>query len=320
MRCGQCGRKLTDAALAMGYCPSCGNIFAPDATLMVTAERAPVVAQPAPVAGALPPSVVPREGASKLSRPLPSQAALPRVSQPIAAQPPAVSPVAATPAQSGIQQNIIFRAAIAALAVLALIGIGVLIFTHQGQTATHSSPPTEVPATATIAPTQTAAPAPTAVAAVPTPPAGFTTFFSPDHSFGMNYESSWIEKGPTTQTGSTAFTFTAPNRESVQITVSATTIEPASIVSYIQNFVASSNSTNFQQSGGTTDVTKGANTWTSAQGSFTDATGAPRMIIGLALNHNQQGYIFIYDAPGSVYTILPGSAFAEMVDSLTFLR
>ncbi|HKD75425.1 MAG TPA: hypothetical protein VKB76_08020, partial [Ktedonobacterales bacterium] len=109
-------------------------------------------------------------------------------------------------------------------------------------------------------------------------------------------------------------------REFAQITVSATTIAPASIASYIQNFVASSNSTNFQQSGGTSDVTKGANTWTSAQGTFTDAGGGSRMIIGLALNHNQQGYIFIYDAPGNVYTILPGSAFAEMVDSLTFLR
>ncbi len=221
-----------------------------------------------------------------------------------------------------MQQSTLLRVAAAALIVLILVGIGVLIIASRpGQTAALNTHPTATAAmTATTAPTQTASPAPTTVAAVPTPPTGFTTFFSPDHSFGMNYATSWIAKGPTSQTGSTAFTFTAPNRESVQITVSATTIEPSSIAAYIQNFVASSNGTGFQQSGSTTDVTKGANTWTSAQGSYTDADGGSRMIIGLALNHDQQGYIFIYDAPGSVFDISPGSAFAEMADSLTFLR
>jgi hypothetical protein len=314
MRCGQCGRRLTDAALAMGYCPSCGNIFAPDTTPIVTAERAPSLAAPAPSAGALPPAT--------LSRPLPSPAAPLRASQPIAPQTPTVSPIATTPTQPGILQSTLVRAGVAGLAVLALIGIGALIIANnQGKGSTHnSSPVAGATATATIAPTITPSPAPTAVTAVPTPPAGYTTFFNPDHSFGLNYQTSWIEKGPTTQAGSTIFTFTAPNREFAQITVSTTTIAPSSIAAYMQNFVASSNSTNFQQSGGTTDVTKGANTWTSAQGTFTDAGGGSRMIIGLALNHNQQGYIFIYDAPNSVYTILPGSAFAEMADSLTFLR
>jgi hypothetical protein len=341
MRCGQCGRKLTEAALAMGYCPSCGNILPEGESLPLTAtdHMLQQAAEQQSMIGIAPPVAPPRLS-HPVAPPVMNAPMAPRYSHPIDVPnvrpavgpsrplvPPAITPAPpATVVVTHVQPqraNALLIALIVVVALILVAGSGLFVAGKNGAgplaflgAASNQS----APASATPLATATARPTATPVPTVPPAPPGFVTFYSQDRSFGLNYDQSWTPAGPTPDSGErgSSYNFSSPQQQFFQVTEAATTIAPVDITQFIQTFIASSNGTGFQMIGSVTNNTNGANTWTTAQGTYV-SNGQSWSIIGLASNHAQHGYIAIYTAPASLYNTLPGSQFAEMVNSFTFL-
>jgi|GEM_PF-2820211 len=364
MRCGQCGRQLTNAAQAMGYCPSCGTLLPDDVVAMATppisrtiVEQAPAVAlsqaaspyalaaaqtdnrahgrisrpepPPPPASGTSPPRRVVPDGRAEhetsvrppvLSMPLPPVMLPPpraNVASP-AAQPPNQVPPLITEITPRNNRPIM-TALIALLIVFVIVSAGALIMVSKGMT-THTAVaiPTTV-STETPLPTATSLPTATPVPTVPPAPNGYATFISPDGTFGLNYQAIWNASAPNVLTGGTTYSFSATDLQAAQITETTRGIVVNSIVSDLQTYVISSNGTAFSATDGPIHDKQGANVWSRADGTFTQGTQTIS-VIGLAINYHDHGYIFIYSAPTASFNSLPGSAFAEMVNSFTFLR
>ncbi len=335
MRCGYCGRKLIDAAVALGYCPSCG-------TPILRANEMPVgvaMAHGAEAAQLPAPPLAPQPGVPGLTPP--PQAQLPddlrspygpvgeappppTAGRMVDALPAAPSPqLSATITQPRGGRGITY---VAVLLVLLLLGGGGYTLLRSGVInfpATSTAVSTAVP-TPTIIPqsTQTPTPRPTSTPSptVPSPPADYIRFFSISGVFGLDYPASWSEINQTAGTNTNYIFKSADLNQYVDITESSQPITPRDIVSSLQEFVNNSaGSADFGVIQDATPTTIGANTWTSAQVTFT-INNQTQDAIGYAANHGSEGFIIIYSAPTADFQTLPGSNFSEMVSTFTYLR
>jgi hypothetical protein len=341
-QCSVCGREVIPASLALGFCPSCGNpvgagvSFAahgapsparlPEAQIASSTQSRPIIDAPPQIypilsdVSTLPP-------APQVSRPLPGTAysRLDDVA-PAESPPPAQSgipePAAAAPAAR--RGGGAVTALLVAL-VLLIAGVGVLFATgksnallglfgqsiHVGTAAT-PIPPT---ATATVTPIPpTATPKPT----VPPPPPGYSTFISQDGTYGMDVPADWQHSSLTANDTVSDSFGSATTGEFIQMTESSAPITPSNIVSYLQSFVAGSNGLAFHVTVSAATVTINGNTWERAQGVFT-LNGQGQSIIGLAIDVGGHGYVFIYTASVANFDTQPGTAYDQIVSSLTFL-
>lgn len=197
MRCGYCGRKLTDAALALGYCPSCGTHVAsapsapqrggsPGLFAATTTPSRPLIDPPAPPASAvrsapfvpLPALSPPSPNASRTptypppgtiarqpSQPMPgTRSATPSRPAP-GIPPPSRPPVADLPSPRGaVNQRVPRRGGgalvvtVLALLLLAAVGGGTLYIAAAQGVGPLVGLVKAVKATATTAPTVTHAP------------------------------------------------------------------------------------------------------------------------------------------------------------------
>jgi hypothetical protein len=401
MRCGHCGRKLTAAALALGYCPHCGSLLRSDdegpMRRMGVHEDRQDPALPAPSQAALPPpdayaaqamppgrtslpqhpsvmsfpdamqspTTPPSSMNGRTSVPQPSAHPPPQYSQGYTSQgytsTPGYGASSATPGGPGAQPGPMVEAApppvmppplppqpnrrsstpaiIGTVLVLVAVTFGALFiaggngvgpFAHAAHTATTTSaastatPGITPVATATSAPVATDTPVPptaTPLPAVPTAPAGFTTYNSTDGVFGLNYPTSWTTSTTPPNNGITGFNFVSPLSSSEAATVdeSDTAIDPTNIAVYVRNFANSSNGTNVQITQAPATQTIGKNDWTVAQATYT-ANDGEHKVIGLAINDGTTGLIFFYDAPSSSFHTDSGSSYDVMVKSFTILH
>jgi hypothetical protein len=341
MRCEHCGRKLTAAAIAMGFCPHCGTLLGDAAPPLVTVQEVPGYAMTTqreriglPAGSEQVPSqqeafLFPERGPNSGESPYTAQSATPL--------PPthfvdAASPV--SPSLSVTPHRNPLLGIVVTLLVVIIVGAGALFVVGQngkgpfasvsrstsGQssaTPTVAPSATAVPATATPAP-PTATPQP----AVPTPLAGFSTFLSADGVFGLNYPSAWTSTPTSPANGETFFNFSADfaRSEFVQVVESATPISVKTVgTTYLANYAASSNGTNFQLTQDATSQPIGSNTWMMAQGTYIGNDGQHK-VIALAIDHGEQGFLVFYDAIAGQYQTGTGSSYDTMVKSFTFLH
>lgn len=301
MQCGQCGRELTAAAIALGYCPQCGTHLEPESTSPGHSGASQALND----AGS-PPAI--QSG----SHPEP----VPHSPVPIAPPPAAITTYRNTGAVPAIL--------IVMLVVILAIGAALVVrpdwrtelLASGNIPGTHKTPVASATATATATPLP---PTPTPLPAVPPPPVGYKTFTSADGVFGWNVPTAWT---PSTSSngGATSANFVSPDQlEFVQVTSTSSTIDPASIAAYLQTFATSSNGTNFQvtEPANQTDINQ--TTWERAQATYM-LNNEPQQVVGFAANHAGHGYILLYTAPSGSFQAGAGSTFQTMVNSFTFLH
>ena len=359
-QCGQCGFKLTDAAIKMGYCPNCGSL------LRVEGQQAPMshvmeqrsfadanqgaapfaqISPPTPVttsqAQPLPPPVLPIAPGGK---PTASPYTPERLSQPINPPPPPavnepnIPPSAALPpapvasrrggpgAAIAITILIVLLAAGGALFVAGRNGSGPLAEVVKGSSTTTAAaptiPPTAIPTATLPAPTATAVP-PTATPqpTVPSPPPNFTTFTSTDGTFGLNVPSDWAK------TPVTSGTLTGTNFKSPLSTYELVAVDEAPSGSLDpQKIVTYVQSFATNSGGSNIAITQDATTTVIGQNSWMSAEATYQAgdgqhhMRGLAIAHGQNVYLFFYDALASGFQTDPGTKYDTMVKSFTFLH
>lgn len=337
MRCEICGRKLTDAAIALGYCPSCGSAIA--TTVIEHAQRkiqlsihedSPSTINTINTQGEieailLQPATVTQEAVVHNAEGGIVQQVNDRLPAVATERPPVVPEVMPVNVTTTQHSNILISVLLALIAILVIAIVGLVVtgsvringFISPFASTTHAS----VIATSTLSPTNTviSAPTPTPLPSVPPAPDGYTSFISLDRQFGFNIPVPWTANKPLQIGSATTYSITSPSGSQFsQITQTPTSIVPANISSYLANFVQSSQGANFQATGSAVTFTSGKNTWIRLECTYT-INGLSQNCVGLALNYHDQGFIFIYSADPPDYSTLPGSPFAEMIGSFTFL-
>ncbi len=341
MRCSHCGRELTNAAVQLGYCPSCGELITQNNSQDIANQRkyAIKISQPEDLHEPSSALIQSSQGtilhAAEPPEPLQQSAQIHKqAAAPAAAsskhletpngQPPlpaAENPVIIHKNNTGLIAIILFSIlAIMVLSVGALFLVKPNIASGFLKNSTTAAAPTQ-PATATSAPTATATAAPTPLPTVPPPPQGYTAYTDPSHHFGFDYTTTWNANAPTTLSNLITYTFETPDLKTIAVINQVTNgaITPNNIGVYLANFSTGQNGQNFQVTQAAAQFTSGANTWVRAVGQYT-VGGQSFTCEGLALIHENQGYILIYAAPAANFADSAGTPFAEMVSTFTFLN
>jgi hypothetical protein len=322
MRCGNCGRTLTEAALALGYCPSCGAHLTEDsipqkATVLTESRTAS-----APLAERIPSQPV-------KSLPIPEQMIAP---PPVPDRPAQEQPVPTTPVIVS-QQSVMSpstKALIALVSVLIIvIGVaGVLIVVGQqghgpfAKQVQHGTPVATSAATSTLAPTGKTEPTATSLPSVPTPTLAYMTYTSSDQLFGLNYPRNWTAQDKQTIAGTSdvKYPFQSPDQtELFQIVQSPNTIDASTASQIMQTYVTNDSGSDLQVSNQPASFTSGSNTWTRTDGTYTKNSQTVEISVLLA-NHGGKGYTLIYTGIGQTSPPIVGTVFATMVSTFTFLR
>ncbi len=344
MRCSHCGRELTNAALQLGYCPSCGELVTQNNSQDNAQQRKYSIKISQPEDLNEPSSALIQSAHGTIQQPeeppktqqpsaqLQKQSAAPAAvsskhlenSGSQLPQPVITNTVVARKSNTGLIAIILFSVlAIMALSVGALflakpnIAAGIL-----GNAKTTPAATQQATATATSAPTATPTITPTPLPTVPAPPQGYTAYTDPSHHFGFDYTTSWNANAPSTLSNVITYTFETPDLKTKAVINQVTNgaITPNNIgVNYLANFSTGQNGQNFQVTQAAAQFTSGANTWVRAEGQYT-VGGQSYTCVGLALIHENQGYIIIYSAPTASFDDSAGTPFAEMISSFTFLN
>jgi hypothetical protein len=298
MRCGHCGRKLIDAAIELGYCPSCG-------THLANSVSARNPSQPLLVQSTSTPEIQSSSGSSSV--------------------PVTVDSSSSSLSSIGSKPSMPVTIIIGAVVTLLIAGSIVWFFSSgKGQffgNKISSTSATNTPGiliTPTSVATSTTTPSP--VIAIPSPTLGYSLYRGPDGSFGLNYPSNWGKTTTQTNSDATRYTFISVDQsEMVRIETRNTAIDLKTVADIMQGFVTDDNGTDLQSLLPVTTYPYGpSNVWTGAQGSYMNSNG-PQKLFVLAINHNEHGYIFVYKASSLSYNIIAGSSFASMISTFTFL-
>jgi len=323
-QCKNCGRTLTEAALALGYCPSCGTLVDPAAPSTPTplAVSQPVVNTP------LPP---PESKADNLTTPQPPSSALqpaPLISPPVQLEPAASPPPPSITRTVQPRNNAGLIVAIIAILLLISATGGTLAYVGQqgqgpfagyfGKTTVIIAATATIIPTATVAPTQTVAPTATPLPSVPPAPVGYQRFISTSKLYGLNYPALWTTNDiPGNAIDSTGF-ISSDQSEFFQVSETTSLVTTTDVSQYLTTFVNNDSGSNFQLTAPAQPFSTGSNTWTEAKGTYT-ANGKSYSVVGLAINHETHGYIVVYSAQVAAFKTVAGSTFAQMIGSFTFL-